>query len=115
MIEYTPAHFKDIYCVIETGFEEGQRAIFYAIGCPQYPNEATTNSSKRLHDIAFNLIDFWESHGEEFPGFKLVTKQKQDGTWEALMEFLEYDYARGDDGQLVKKHKCTKRKKIIRF
>jgi hypothetical protein len=56
LIQYTPLHFESIHCRITEDLEQGQRALFYDIQCPQFPNEGTTQPNARLHTAATHVV-----------------------------------------------------------
>jgi len=81
LVQYTPEHFKNIICTITEGKEGGQRALFYNISCPEFPDEGTTNVNAGVHTAATALVQYWSSRGDTFPGIKVTLTQQADGNW----------------------------------
>lgn len=88
LIQYTPEHFRDIRCTVRAGLEEGRKAMFYHIECPQFPDESTGSPSPEMHQIAFAIHDHWERNGETFPGFQLRCVMGEDGAWRSTLDLL---------------------------
>ena len=68
LIQYTPPHFNNIYCKVTEGREAGQRALFYDIQCPEFPDEGTTEPGARLHSAATKLVQHVTVERGSFPG-----------------------------------------------
>jgi len=88
LIEYTPKHFQQIHCVVREGLEGGQPALLYKISCPQYPEEGTSNPSPQMNVIAWQLQEYWAAREGSFPGFTMICRMEEDGTWRASLERL---------------------------
>jgi hypothetical protein len=81
LIAYTPPTFQTICCEIREGEEQGQRALFYNIECPQFPDEGTTVVNDRVHNAATRLVQQMSPAKGTFPGLKLRLEQQKDGKW----------------------------------
>ena len=88
LIQYTPPHFKSIHCRITEGLEQGQRALFYDIQCPQFPNEGTTQPNARLHTAATHLVQHVAAERGTFPGIIVRLDMQPNQTWLHSVEFL---------------------------
>ena len=88
LIQYTPPHFKSIHCRITEGLEQGQRALFYDIQCPQFPNEGTTQPNARLHTAATHLVQQVAAERGTFPGIIVRLDMQPNQTWLHSVEFL---------------------------
>jgi len=82
LIAYTPPHFKNVQCTVTVGLKEGQKALFYDIQCPQFPDEGTNVVSDQVQKAATALVQFWTQEGVPFPGLQVSLTQRPDGTWE---------------------------------
>jgi hypothetical protein len=56
LVAYTPPNFTSFSCEITEGLEQGQRALFYNIDCPQFPNDGTTVVNNRVHQAPTRLV-----------------------------------------------------------
>lgn len=81
LIAYTPEKFETIHCEITEGLEQGQRALFYKIGCPQFPDETTTVPSDRLQQAATRFVLHVSPSQGTFPGVALTLTMQKDGSW----------------------------------
>ena len=88
LIEYTPPTFETICCRITEGVEQGQRALFYDISCPQFPDDGTTVVNDRVHRAATRLVQHMASVQGGFPGVSIRLELQQDGTWQHNMSLL---------------------------
>ena len=88
LIAYTPEKFQTIQCEITEGLEQGQRALFYKIGCPEFPDETTTVANERLHQAATRFVQLVSPSQGTFPGLAFTTSMQKDGTWRHNMRFL---------------------------
>jgi hypothetical protein len=88
LIQYTPPHFKSIHCKLTEGIEQGQRALFYDIQCPQFPDEGTTNPNARLHTAATQVVQHLTAERAKFPGIIVRLDMQSNGTWLHSVEFL---------------------------
>src|SRR5215510_16608040 len=70
LIAYTPPTFEEIHCEITEGLEQGQRALFYSISCPQFPDDGTTVVNDRVHKAATLLV----RHLAPAPGARCRTR-----------------------------------------
>jgi len=89
LIQYTPPHFKNIYCKVTEGREAGQRALFYDIQCPEFPDDGTTEPGTRLHSAATKLVQHVTAERGSFPGVIVRLAQQPDETWLQSVEFLD--------------------------
>jgi hypothetical protein len=80
LIQYTPPHFKSIHCKLTEGLEQGQRALFYDIQCPQFPDEGTTNPNSRLHTAATQVAQHLTAERGKFPGIIVRLDMQPNGT-----------------------------------
>jgi hypothetical protein len=88
LVQYTPPHFKNIHCTIHEGVEEGLRALFYNIECPEFPNDGTTVVNDRVHRAATLLVQQMAPQQSSFPGVKIKLNQQPDGTWERVVDLI---------------------------
>jgi hypothetical protein len=84
LIHYTPPHFKTIECTVRV---EGNR-LFYQIGCPDFPDEGTTEPGKDVHEAMSRLIAYKLKSGAAFPGMRFVVQIQPDGTARTHAEIL---------------------------
>ena len=89
LIQYTPEHFKQLYCALRKGKRDGQDALFYEIGAPAYPEQSTTQPSPELHEVACALVRYWEGGGTTFPGLRLTARLDDDGQWTNTLDVLD--------------------------
>jgi len=88
LIAYTPPTFETICCQITEGVEQGQRALFYDITCPQFPNEGTTMVNDRVHSAATRLVQQMAPAQGGFPGVAIRLELQKDGSWRHDMRLL---------------------------
>lgn len=88
LIAYTPPSFETICCRITEGNEQGQRALFYDISCPQFPDDGTTVVDDRVHRAATRLVQHMASGQGGFPGIAIRLDLQNDGTWRHNMNLL---------------------------
>jgi hypothetical protein len=81
IIQYTPPHFKNIHCKITQRLEQGQRALFYDIRCPEFPDEGTTEPNARLHTAATRAVQHLSAEQGLFKGIVVQLNIQKDGTW----------------------------------
>jgi hypothetical protein len=86
LIQYTPPHFKNIQCTIEEGVEEGQRALFYRIECPEFPDDGTTVANERVHRAATLLVQQMAPRQGAFSGLRIKLNMQSDGSWQRFVE-----------------------------
>ena len=88
LIEYTPPSFEIINCEITEGLEQGQRALFYKISCPQFPDEGTTTVNDRVHQAATRLVRHLSPAQGSFPGVAVTLTMQKNGSWRHNMRLL---------------------------
>jgi hypothetical protein len=88
LISYTPPNFETIHCEITEGLEQGQRALFYKISCPQFPDDGTTVVNDRVHKAATRLVQNLAPARDTFPGIAVTLVMQKDGSWRHNMRFL---------------------------
>jgi hypothetical protein len=88
LIQYTPPTFEEIHCEITEGLEQGQRALFYNISCPQFPDDGTTVVNDRVHKAATLLVRHLAPAPGAFPGIALTLTMQKDCNWRHNMRFL---------------------------
>jgi hypothetical protein len=88
LIQYTPPHFKTIHCKLTEGLEQGQRALFYDIQCPEFPNERSDTPNERLHRAATRVYQHLNAEHRAFPGALVKLNAQPDGTWQYSFELL---------------------------
>jgi hypothetical protein len=76
IVRYTPKHFQTIECTVRV---EGNR-LFYDIGCPDFPDEGTTEPGESLHQTMSRLIAYKLRSGGPFPGMRFGVQIESDGT-----------------------------------
>jgi hypothetical protein len=81
LIAYTPPHFETICCDIRDGLEDGHRALFYDIHCPQFPDDGTTEVNDRVHRAATRLVLQMTPPQGPFPGIAIRLERQTDGSW----------------------------------
>jgi hypothetical protein len=84
LIHYTPEHFKTIECTVRV---EGNR-LFYQIGCPDFPDQGTTEPGEDVHQAMSRLIAYKLKSGATFPGMRFVVQIQSDGTARTHAEML---------------------------
>ena len=90
LIAYTPPSFETICCRITEGVEQGQRALFYDISCPQFPDEGTTVVNDRVHTAATRLVQLMAPAQGGFPGLAVTLELQKDGKWRHNMRLLPF-------------------------
>jgi hypothetical protein len=90
LIAYTPPNFETICCRITEGIEQGQRALFYDISCPQFPDDGTTEVNDRVHRAATQLVQQMAPSQGSFPGVVLKLELQKDGSWRHNMKLLTH-------------------------
>lgn len=86
LIQYTPPHFKNIHCMIKEGLEQGRRALFYRIRCPDLADDDTSVVNDRVHRAATLFVhQMWPQPGT-CPGVQIKLNMQPDGTWQRTME-----------------------------
>jgi hypothetical protein len=88
LIQYTPPNFETIHCEITEGLEEGQRALFYKISCPQFPDDGTTVVNDRVHQAATRLVRHVAPAQGAFPGVAVTLTMQKNGSWRHNMRLL---------------------------
>jgi len=88
LIAYTPPNFETICCQITEGIEQGQRALFYNISCPQFPDEGMTVANDRVHQAATQLVQLMAPAQGGFPGLAITLTMQKDGSWRHNMRLL---------------------------
>jgi hypothetical protein len=88
LIEYTPANFEVICCQITEGLEHGQRALFYEISCPQFPEDGTTVANERVQTAATRLVQRMAPDPGGFPGIMITLEMQKDGTWRHSFQLM---------------------------
>lgn len=88
LIQYTPPHFNNIHCTMKEGVEQGQRALFYKIECPDFPDEGTTVVNDRVHRAATLLVQQMAPQPGTFSGIKIDLNKQPDGNWQRSVEPL---------------------------
>jgi hypothetical protein len=89
LIQYTPPHFKNIHCKLTEGLEQGQRALFYDIQCPEFPQEGTDTPNDRLHRAATRVWQHISKEQGSFPGVMVKVSAQPDGNWQYSFELLD--------------------------
>ena len=88
LIAYTPPTFETICCQITEGVEQDQRALFYDISCPEFPDKGTTVVNDRVHRAATRLVQQMAPAQGAFPGLAIRLELQKDGTWRHNMKLL---------------------------
>ena len=88
LIAYTPPNFETIHCEISEGLDQGQRALFYKISCPQFPDDGTTVVNDRVHKAATRLVQHLAPARGSFPGLAVTLTMQKDSSWRHNMRFL---------------------------
>jgi hypothetical protein len=88
LIQYTPPHFKTIHCTIKEGLEQGQRALFYQIQCPEFPDDGTTVANDRVHRAATLLVQQMAPKQGTFPGLKIQLNIQANGGWQRSVDSI---------------------------
>jgi hypothetical protein len=86
LIQYTPPNFKNIHCTIKEGLEQGRRALFYQIECPEYPNDGTSVVNDRVHRAATLLVQQMAPQPGTFEGVAIRLSVRPDGSWQRSVE-----------------------------
>jgi len=84
LIRFTPEHFETIECMVRA---EGNR-LFYQIGCPDFPDEGTTEPGQDVHQAMSRLVAHKIKNGEPFVGMRFVVQIQSDGTARTHAETL---------------------------
>src|SRR5215831_16007055 len=93
LIAYTPPNFETICCRITEGIEDGQRALFYDISCPQFPDDGTTVVNDRVHTAATRLVQQMAPIQGSFPGAAITLQLQADGSWRHNLRLLSQEAA----------------------
>jgi hypothetical protein len=93
LIAYTPANFETIFCRITEGIEQSQRALFYNISCPQFPDQGTTVANDRVHQAATRLVQQMAPAQGDFPGMAITLTLQKDGRWQHSFKMLSQEAA----------------------
>jgi len=89
LIAFTPQKFAVICCTIKKGTENGRRALFYDIQCPQFPDEGTTVVDERVHKAATRLVQQMAPGDSSFPGISIrMERQNPDNKWRSRVKLL---------------------------
>lgn len=88
LIDYTPPHFETILCKITEGLEQGRRALFYEIRCPQFPDEGTTAVNERVHKAATRVVREMSPDEGAFPGVMIRLEHQGGGSWLQSLRLL---------------------------
>lgn len=88
LVAYTPPNFETIHCEITEGLEQGQRALFYKISCPQFPEDGTTTVNDRVHRAATLLVQQISPSQGTFPGIAFTAMMQKDGSWRHNMRLM---------------------------
>ena len=88
LIQYTPPHFKTIHCTIKEGLEQGQRALYYQIECPEFPDDGTTVANDRVHRAATLLVQQMAPQPGTFAGLRIRLSSQADGSWQRSVDSL---------------------------
>lgn len=89
LIAYTPPNFNIICCEITEGIEQGKRALFYKIECPNFPDDGTTVVNERVHKAATRMVQKMAPAQGAFSGIAITLEQQKDGTWRNSMKLME--------------------------
>ncbi|MCC6776502.1 MAG: hypothetical protein IT537_07685 [Hyphomicrobiales bacterium] len=73
---------------ITEGLEQGQRALFYDVSCPQFPDDGTTVVNDRVHKAATRLVRYLAPAQGAFPGVAVTLTMQKDGSWRHNMRLL---------------------------
>jgi hypothetical protein len=93
LVDYTPSTFDVICCGIVEGIEDGQRALFYDIECPSFPDDGTNVVNDRVHAAATRLVRHMAPAEGTFPGIALRLEQQKDGSWHHTMTLMSKEAA----------------------
>ena len=88
LVAYTPPSFDIICCEITEGVAQGERALFYNIQCPNFPDDGTSVVNDRVHQAATRLVRQMAPADGAFPGIALRLEQQKDGTWRHSMKVM---------------------------
>jgi hypothetical protein len=88
LIAYTPEKFQTIHCEITEGLEQGHRALFYKISCPQFPDDGTTVVNDPVHKAATRLVQHMTPARGTFPGIAVTLTMQKDGSWRHNLRML---------------------------
>ncbi len=88
LVAHTPPSFNVICCDITEGVEQGQRALFYDIQCPSFPDDGTTVVNDRVHNAATRLVRHMAPAEGTFAGISLRLEQQKDGSWSQSMKLM---------------------------
>jgi len=88
LVAYTPPTFEVICCGIVEGIEDGQRALFYDIQCPSFPEDGTNVVNDRVHAPATRLVRHMAPAEGTFPGVALRLELQKDGRWRHTMTLM---------------------------
>jgi len=88
LVAYTTENFRTICCEITEGVEQGQRALFYNIQCPQFPDDGTTVVNDQVHKAATRLVQQMAPASGAFAGLAIQLEQRNDGTWRSSYKMM---------------------------
>jgi hypothetical protein len=84
LVRYAPEHFKTIECTVRAQ----ENRLFYEIGCPQYPDEGTTEPGENLHQAMSRLLAYKMKCGATNPAMRFVVQVQNDGSARTHAEIL---------------------------
>jgi hypothetical protein len=84
LVRFTPEHFKTSECTVRTR----DNRLFYKIGCPEYPNEGTTEPGENLHQAMSRLLAYKIKCGAADPSMRFVVQVQNGGTARTHAEIL---------------------------
>jgi hypothetical protein len=84
LVRYTPEHFETIECTVRA---RGNR-LFYEIGCPDYPDDGTTEPGQNVHQAMSSLFAYKMKSDGPIPGIKFTVQVQADGTAQTHAELL---------------------------
>jgi hypothetical protein len=89
LVQYTPPHIKTIHCTIKEGVEQGQRALFYQVECPEFPDDGTTVVNDRVHRAATLLVQQMAPKQGTFSGVRIKLNMQADGLWHRSVDLID--------------------------
>jgi hypothetical protein len=68
--------------------EQGKRALFYQIECPEYPDDGTSVVNDRVHRAATLLVQQMAPQQGSFAGIRIKLNMQPDKSWQRSVEMI---------------------------
>jgi hypothetical protein len=68
--------------------EQGKRALFYQIDCPEFPDDGTTAVNDRVQRAATLLVQQLAPQQGSFAGVRIKLNMQPDKSWQRSVEMI---------------------------